>query len=254
LSRVLKSHLWVATGPCQLEPPDPELFVDDDPPQPESEAEETTELEQPEKILEAARQEAERILAKARAEAERATAAAAVEAERLKAAAEAAGNAAGNAAGYQTGLAQIRREMSGKLAQALALLSTAELEHQRRVLASEPEILKLAVAVAAKIINAEISLDPGRRLEIVKQALSRFGQASTYKIRINPADLQQLVDNPALELQSIFSEPKVIEMAPDATIAPTGCFIETDHGNIDARLRSQLELVASELLEVAKLG
>jgi flagellar biosynthesis/type III secretory pathway protein FliH len=261
LSRVVKSHLYVTADPCRLEPPDPEFFLIVSPQAQELEDElmpgSATEVEaeilteadaiaKAQEIIETAHQEAASLLEQARAEAEGVVAAANGEAAQIKAEAE----TAGTASGYQAGLTQIRQEMAGKLAQALTLLSAAELEYQRRILASEPEILKLAVAIATKIINAEINLAPEQQLAIVKQSLSRFGQASSYKIRINPANLHQLTEERQAELQSLFNEPKQIEMIPDPTIAPIGCFIETDHGKIDARLKTQMELIASELLKI----
>jgi flagellar assembly protein FliH len=263
---VFKSHLCVAANPCQVEIPDPDVFFISDrelkpkeQPEAETEAiskdinedtsEDITEDLPEEDPLEAAGQEAVLLVSNAQAEAAQILATATREAEQIKTEAEQAGAAAGR----QSGLEQIRQELSGKLAQALALLSTAEIEHQRRVLASEPEILKLAVAIAAKIINAELTLDPKQRLAIVKQALGRYDQATTYKIRINPSDLQGLAPDILPELQSVFSEPKLIEIVADAAIAPGGSFIETDHGKIDARLKTQLELIVDELLKVGTL-
>jgi flagellar assembly protein FliH len=243
LSKVFKSHLCVTADPRQLELLDQEIFALYQQ-QPGSVAAELAE-EEAEDPLGKARQEAEALLAETREQAERIRAAASLEARRIKSEAETAGR--------RTGLAEIRQELAGKLAQGLALLSTAELEHQRRVLASEPEILKLALAIAAKIINAELKLNPRQQLAMVQQVLQRFAQATVYKIRINPADLEQLTGDVRLELQSIFKEPKQIEIAPDPTIAPGGSFIETDHGNIDARLQTQMELVAKELLKIGNL-
>jgi flagellar assembly protein FliH len=254
LSRVFKSHLCVAAHPCQLELPDPDVFdiahqALKHKAQFKSENEASNEDHLEEDPLEAARQEATRLVNQAQAEAKRILATATGAAERIKTEAEQTGMAEGR----QTGLAQIRQELAGKLAQALALLSTAELEHQRRVLDSEPEILKVAVAIAAKIINAELRLDPQQRLAIVKQALIQFDKATIYKIRLNPSDLELLSADILPELQSVFSEPKTLEIVPDATIPSGGSFIETDHGNIDARLKTQLELIASELIKVGTL-
>jgi flagellar assembly protein FliH len=254
LSKVFKSHRYVVTNPCQVEHPDPDsFFINNREQESEARLEPETEIltkDFPVKDpIEAAKQEASLLVGNAQAEAKQIVASATREAERIKTEAEQTGAAAGR----QTGLKQIRQELAGKLAQALALLSTAEIEHQRRVLASEPEILKLAVAIASKIINAELTTDPKQRLALVKQALERYPQATTYKIRINPGDLQGLAPDILPELQSVFTEPKIIEIVADETIAPGGCFIETDHGKIDARLQTQLELIADELIKVGTL-
>lgn len=256
LSKVFKSHQCVEATPCRVELLEPAAFFISNQGQSlidlETEEAFNSEGDVPDEALtteESARAVANTILEQARLEGEQLVATARQQAEVLKTEAR----RAGEAAGYQAGLDQIRRELADNLKQALLCLSEAETLQAQRILESEPEILKLAIAVARKILTAELQLAPERQLLIVKQALSRYSGAATYKVRLHPADLEQLGEAVIPELQSVFSEPKSFEMLADPGVDSGGCYIETELGNIDARLKTQLELVITELLKVGQL-
>lgn len=155
-------------------------------------------------------------------------------------------------AGRQDAVNVVRKELSDNLTQALLLINEIESERMQRLASSEPELLKLAVTIAEKIIGDEIKLDAIRQLQIVREALSRVTTANTVTIRIHSDDLPGVNENLAL-LQSSFSEPKPINVVEDCSIIKGSCFIETDHGNLDARIKSQLDRIMTELLKVGKI-
>jgi len=252
LSKVFKSHQCVEATPCRVDLLDQEAFFIRSGQETDTGLDAGDESYQEDEELdpvEAAQLEAQAIVERARAEAEGILAAALEQATQIKNEAR----ISGKAEGYQTGLTNIRQELSANLTQALVILSEAETEKEQRILASEPEILKLAVAIAEKVLHAELRLDPERQLVILKNALARFFGAANFKIRVNPADLEHLSESGVPELQAIFSEPKNLEFMADPGIGIGGCYIETELGNIDARLKSQLQLVLSELLKVGQL-
>jgi flagellar assembly protein FliH len=158
----------------------------------------------------------------------------------------------GLAAGRSDAITVVRKELSDNLTQALTLINEIETERMQRLTSSEPELIKLAVSIAEKIIGEEIELDPVRQLRIIGEALARVTTANMLTIRIHSDDLQVVQDNLAL-LQSSFSEPKPIKVEEDCNITKGSCFIETDQGNLDARIKSQLDRIMAELLKVGRI-
>ena len=142
--------------------------------------------------------------------------------------------------GREEGLVQVQQEWQQKLATAIDLLSRADEERLSRIRSSEPELLKLAVGIAEKIIGTVLKLDPGIQLALVKEALAGVSTAGSMTIKVNPADCQFIMDNlPAV--QQVFNEPIPIKIEGDQGIISGNCFIETNHGNLDARIKTQLE-------------
>lgn len=199
-------------------------------------------------IIEKSQQQAGETLNKAKQEAEAIINQARQEAENLKIEAQ----KQGSEIGYQEGLAKAKKEMEDHLTSSLKILAEAEEERVRRIASSEGELLKLAAGIGEKIIGSELKSDPEQLISIVKEALAKVSMANSITVKLNPDDLQLLQEN-LPSLQEVFSEPKAIEIQGDQTILPGDCFIETEHGKVDARVKSQLERIMSEILKVAQI-
>ncbi|HEX7714034.1 MAG TPA: FliH/SctL family protein, partial [Bacillota bacterium] len=104
-----------------------------------------------------------------------------------------------------------------------------------------------------KIIGAELELDPARQVEIVREALLRAANAESVEVRVHPDDLAICEQN-IQRLQEAFADPKPIRFTADPGLAPGSCFIETNLGNVDARLKSELDMILAELLKARQIG
>ncbi len=155
-------------------------------------------------------------------------------------------------AGREAALVAAKQELVDNFDQALRLIGEIESERVERISSSEPELLKLAVKIAEKIIGEEVQLDPNRKVQIVREALSKASTADSLILRIHSDDLKLIRDN-LVVLQSAFTSPKPVEIREDLSIPAGSCFIETDRGNLDARIQSQLEQIMNELLKVGKI-
>lgn len=258
LSKVIKYHQCVAADPCRVELLDPDTFFMRDVPleEPSDIAAQALEdnpseaelRETAQRLAAQAQEEARTLLERARHEKDQVLAEAHRQAERIRAEARQGGVAEGRKAGME----EIRQELADHLTQALARLAEADALREQRILASEPEILRLAVAVAEKVLQAELELKPKKQLTILQKALTRIPGAVGYKIRLHPGDLENLAEM-LPQLQTVFSEPKQVEMVADPAVEPGGCFIATELGNVDARIGTQMELILAELIKVGRM-
>lgn len=200
-------------------------------------------------IVEKAQQQAGEALNQAKREAENIIDQARRQAEELKAEAL----QQGSEAGYQEGLAKAKQEMETNLANSIKLMMEAEEERTLRIASSETELLKLVTGIAEKIIGSELKSHPEQIVSIVREALTKAATANSITVKINPDD-QQLIQENLPSLQEVFSDPKTIGINPDQTVLPGNCFIETEHGKVDARVRSQLERIMNEILKAGQVN
>lgn len=200
-------------------------------------------------VIKKAQHEADEAISQAKQEAENIITQARRQAEELKTEA----HKEGLAAGHQEGLAKAKQEIEANLRDSLNILSQAEEERVQRIASSEAELLKLVTGIAEKIIGSELKSHPEQIVFIVKEALSRVATANSIIVKINPEDLQIIRENlPAL--QEVFDEPKTIAIKEDQTILPGDCFIETENGKVDARIKSQLERIMNEILKAGQIN
>jgi flagellar assembly protein FliH len=157
----------------------------------------------------------------------------------------------GYEAGHDEGLTKAQQEYEKKLADALTIVAQSEEARLTRIQSSEPELLKLAVAIAEKIIGEELKTDASTQVAIVRHALAGIPTAGTLTIKVNPEDYRFIEENLA-EFQKVFSEPIPVKIQRDQGIAMNNCYIETDHGNIDARIKAQLDMIMAEILKMGR--
>ena len=200
-------------------------------------------------IIEKSQQQAGETLNTAKQEAEAIINQARQDAENLKIQAR----EEGSQTGYQEGLTKAKQEIEGHLTNSIKILAEAEEERVQRIASSEAELLQLVTGIAEKIIGSELKSYPEQLLSVVQEALSRVATANSITVKINPDALQLLQEN-LPSLQEVFSEPKAIAIQGDQTILPGDCFIETDHGKVDARVKSQLERIMNEILKVGRIN
>jgi flagellar assembly protein FliH len=113
----------------------------------------------------------------------------------------------------------------------------------------EREVVKLAVAVAKKIVHREIQVDLDIVRTLVRVALSRVAEKSTVTICLNPVDYDYLVEHRA-ELSQ--SEGQDISLLADKSIERGGCLIQTNCGDIDARVEEEFLEVEHSFFEGPK--
>lgn len=108
---------------------------------------------------------------------------------------------------------------------------------------SEHEILKLALAISKKAVGCEISNNSVNIMkDAVKEALSYVGEKKLVAVRISPDDLKKM--NTMEGMKIVDEGIKVLE---DRNIAPGGCVVETDFGNVESHVASRWEEIQKAL-------
>lgn len=158
--------------------------------------------------------------------------------------------------GYQQGLeagAQAGQQQVGQLLYQVRDLYVQSIKQRQWLLQSvEPELARLSVKVAEKIVGQEVKLNPELIVGIIKSALSGLGDREEVSVRVNPKDLEVAQANKPM-FERMVEGLKKFEVVGDAAIDEGGCAIETNLGNVDARLVTQLNTLAAAMEEQAKL-
>ncbi len=114
-------------------------------------------------------------------------------------------------------------------------------------LKAEKEAVLLALAIAKKIIGHEVSNNQELVLKnIVKDALKRASDQSHIKVRIHPSDYSMIKESKSQFAQYLDNKGDIV-FEVDERIHNGGCIIETDSGEIDARIDNRLMIVEEAL-------
>lgn len=144
--------------------------------------------------------------------------------------------------GEQAGLESSMQKLESLLTSGHHLLGELENLHRQARRDVETDLVQLALAVARKIVGYEVSLGPEAVTRIIRQALGRVEHAGRITIKLNPADLELLADIKPQLLNGL-PEAGGAAFEADEGIARGGCLVETDGGEVDARIERQFQVV-----------
>jgi flagellar assembly protein FliH len=150
------------------------------------------------------------------------------------------------AQGRQDGLDEAR-ERFGRAADALGrgLEEVARLR-ESLLSGSSHDMLRLVMTVARQVVQTEISINQELVLKTIERALQAAVQADSHRILVAPEDLALVKEKKPLFLASIHGL-KNVTIEADPSVSPGGCRLESELGEVDATVESQLEEIRRTL-------
>jgi flagellar assembly protein FliH len=144
------------------------------------------------------------------------------------------------------------RTAADGLATALpALKSVADslaIERDRWTAEWETVAVQLAAAIAQRMLGRQLRLHPDRAREMMREALQLAVGAPRVRIHLHSDDAA-LLGAQATEVVRAMAACGQAEIVADNSLTRGGCMIETQHGQIDARIETVLDRIVAELLE-----
>ncbi|MCX7761642.1 MAG: FliH/SctL family protein [Candidatus Kryptonium sp.] len=146
----------------------------------------------------------------------------------------------------------LREEFNNQLAEHIALFEQLlksfynEVESLRSKI--EMFVVSLAVKIAEKIVKHEIEKNNDFVMNQVREAIRRVVGVEKIKVRINPED-EKIIRELKPELLQILDSSSEVIIESDPGIEKGGCIIESELGNVDARISTQFSLIENSLIE-----
>jgi len=153
--------------------------------------------------------------------------------------------------GYQDGLQKAREEMEAEMKglrdTVYSLVEELQQAEARVLKELEPELVRLAVEIAAVILRKEVEVDPEAASRVARLAIKQLVERRQLLIRANVDDIEKLREL-KLELSEMFDGVREVEVVEDPEVERGGVIVETPTVRCDARLRTQLNNIFKELL------
>lgn len=112
----------------------------------------------------------------------------------------------------------------------------------------EQHALRVASAIASRIVRREIDKVPLITLDLVREALNLAAGNERITLRLHPDDQATLGDR-ALQLAGELGSLAEVRVVADPAISSGGCRVDTEFGSIDQQLEAQLARITEELLD-----
>jgi flagellar assembly protein FliH len=111
----------------------------------------------------------------------------------------------------------------------------------------ETDVVKLSIAIAEKLVQAKLKLDPGFFVVFVKSVLKYANEHRRIVLQANSKNYKLLVDNLGALKKSSDAREFLIE--ENDAIEENGVVFEMESGDIDGQISKQLERISAHLFE-----
>jgi flagellar assembly protein FliH len=156
--------------------------------------------------------------------------------------------------GYSDGQQQIEQMVEKKLAEQLATLLPAlgatiqDIQHAKQAWLThwEQRAVRLATAIAERVIRRELEHKPEITIGLVRESLELAAGSSKVRVVLSPNDYETLKPQAEALIRDM-TGLGACELAADAAVTPGGCRVETDFGTIDQQIETQLKRIEEEL-------
>lgn len=197
------------------------------------------------KIKQAAEDEAENI----KRDAENKAAAVIAAAEEQAASVEKANSEKGFAEGLERGFAEGRSEVERLIGRIHSVLSSAIEKRNTIIDESESQLVDLVLGISEKVVKVISENQKNVVINNVIQALRKLKTRSEVIVRVNLDDVKLTTEH-IKDFMRMVDTVKSITVMEDSTVDKGGCIIETDFGEIDARISSQLSEIQNAIINI----
>jgi flagellar assembly protein FliH len=195
-----------------------------------------------------AEEEAEQTRQAAETEKERIIAEAQEHAKQIEEEAWQRGHKEGREAGIQEGKGEVQRVID----RFHVVLSKAIERRNEIIQESETQVVNLVLSIAKKVIKVISENQKNVVINNITQSLQKLQQKSDVLVRVNLSDLE-IATKHKEDILKMAERVQSITIAEDSTVDPGGAIIETDFGEIDARIASQLREIEDRILELTPI-
>lgn len=162
------------------------------------------------------------------------------ERERIQKEAYEQGFLAGQASGREQGRAEVQPILD-QMGRSLATLSGMRSRIRNE---AEGDLLKLAVAIARKVLHRELTLDPESIEGLIHVALEKLEARELCRVRVHP-DQEAVIRN-SLER---FANSQKVELVSDSSLQCGDVLFETAHGDLIGSIEAQLQEIERGLAD-----
>jgi flagellar assembly protein FliH len=155
----------------------------------------------------------------------------------------------GQKAGYEEGWAAGSAEVERLVGRIHVILEKITEKRTEIIEGTEAQIVQLVLQIAKKVVKVISENQRNVVINNVLQALRKLKTRGDVVVRVNLEDLKVTSEH-VKEFLSLVENVKSITVVEDTTVDHGGALVETDFGEIDAKISSQFSEIEEKILEL----
>lgn len=151
--------------------------------------------------------------------------------------------------GYEAGWQEGKAEVERLVARIHVIIERLVQKRNEIIEGAETQLINLVLLMVKKVVKVISENQKNVVISNVIQALRKLKTRGDVVIRVNLEDLQLATEH-TKEFIRMIENIRSVSIVEDTTVDKGGCVIETDFGEIDARISSQLHEIEEKILEL----
>lgn len=115
----------------------------------------------------------------------------------------------------------------------------------------ECQAARLVAGIVEKVIAQKVAADDQIVVEVTRQALRQLEDAHSLTVTVHPDDKETLSEQKE-QLRKVAGGLEDIQVSTDEDIQSGGCLLDSDGGEVDARIESQLMAIWDSMFGLAR--
>lgn len=156
---------------------------------------------------------------------------------------------------YQKGFKEGQRETEQKLQTTIQAFSKAveDISRLRESIykQSKQDMISMVMSVVSQVIQVEVVEKEEIIEKVIQKALESAIQSEEYHIKVNPEDYELVDEKKPLFVARLRGLGSIV-FEPDSSITRGGCKVESDQGEVDATIETQLEEINRNFVDLMK--
>ncbi|NIK10786.1 flagellar assembly protein FliH [Alkalibacillus almallahensis] len=149
--------------------------------------------------------------------------------------------------GFQKGEKQGEAQYNELIDKTNSVIEKANLDYHEHIKSAEDTILLIAMKASEKIVHQHLQEDESRLMPIIQEAIEEVSDQPEIKVYVHVNQYQMVLDYKA-SLQAMLNNYSTLSIYPKKSIKDFGCVIETEQGQIDTSIDTQLNELKRTLL------
>ncbi|MDR2537734.1 MAG: flagellar assembly protein FliH [Treponema sp.] len=199
-------------------------------------------------LKQTAKDEAEKIIADAMQKAKEVQESSQVSIINRQKEAEERGFLEGHEAGFNEGKAEVERLIE----RTQVVLERAQDKRAEILAEAERQLIDLALLISRKVVKILSENQKDVLIANVSEALKKVKAKGEVIIRVNTVDMKLTTEH-TREFIQLLEGTNTIQVQEDTSVDAGGCIIETEFGEIDARISSQMAEMEAKILEITPI-
>jgi flagellar assembly protein FliH len=151
--------------------------------------------------------------------------------------------------GFRQGLIDGKASLKEKFLEVEEIIQLAKTDYDKKIIDSEETILQLALTISEKVLREKLIDSDELFVKYVQNALKQMKESEEVKIKVAP-DNYKLLLSQKNELVNILAENQSLLILPIEELDEVSCLIETNTGQVDISIDTQLTELKNKLVEL----